>query len=366
MSTKTNTLLILILMILFTGCKKENTFTEKVDAIIAKDFKADEPGGAFVILKNDNIVYSNAFGVEDTNTKKPITSSSLFNLGSISKTFVANGILILQNEGKLKLTDSLIKYFPAFKNQEIAKQVTIKHLLTHTSGLLDNRRDLLDSVYLLTAKDEENFAPLLQNDSLVFESGSQYQYSNPAYNALALIIEKVSGQKWQAFIAERILIPSGMATSTITDGPHPASGVTHGYIKISGAFTEKDYGEEPTFAASGNGGVWSSVDELIKYEKAIRDNTFLDQETINKSRTIQEFPNWNSSSPPFIGLSWFIGNTDSLKTVYHTGSQGGFLCDYFTIPEKGIVYIALCNTPKDLNAYREKLVALLRENNWLD
>ena len=361
-----NLLPTLFALTLFAGCKKEITFSEKIDSIIAKDFKANEPGGAFILIKNDSIVYSNFFGVEDMVTKKPITSASLFNLGSISKTFVANGILILNNEGKLKLTDSLIKYFPSFKNQEIGKQVTIKHLLTHTSGLPDNRRALLDSIYLLTAKDEENFAPILQNDSLLFEAGSQYEYSNPAYNALALIIEKVSGQKWQSFIAERILIPSGMATSTITDGPHPAYGVTHSYLKLNGTFSEKDYGEEPTFAASGNGGVWSSIDELVLYEKAIQNNTFLNKVTIDKSRTIQEFPNWKSSTPPFIGYSWFIENTDSLKAVYHTGSQGGFLCDYYTIPEKRIIYIALCNTPKPLPDYREKILALLKENNWLD
>lgn len=365
MTTKA-TLFIIVSILFLLGCKNEITFSEKIDAIIANDFKADEPGGSFIIIKNDRIVYSNSFGVEDIVTKKPITSASLFNLGSISKTFVANGILILNKEGKLNLSDSLIKYFPAFKNQEIGKQVTIKHLLTHTSGLPDNRRDLLDSIYLLTAKDEENFAPLLQNDSLLFDAGSQYEYSNPAYNALALIIEKVSGQKWQAFIAESILKPAGMATSTITDGPHPSSGVTHGYLKINGTFSEKDYGEEPTFAASGNGGVWSSIDELIKYEVAIQHNTFMDQETITKSRTIQEFSNWNSATPPFIGYSWFVENTHSLKAVYHTGSQGGFLCDYYTVPEKGIVYIALCNTPKPLPEYRTKVVALLKDNNWLD
>lgn len=356
-----------LLSINLISCNKETTFTEKVDSIVAQDFNTDEPGGAFAILKNDSIVYAKAFGIEDIDTKKPITSTSLFNLGSISKTFVANGILILNNENKFKLTDSLIKYFPSFKNPEIGRQVTIKHLLTHTSGLRDNRRDLLDSAYLLTAKDEENFAPILQNDSLLFEAGSHYEYSNPAYNALALIIEKVSGQKWQTFITERILMPSGMIASTITDGPHPASGVTHGYLKINGVFSEKDYGEEPTFAASGNGGVWSSVDELIKYTKAIQNNTFLDKETINTSRTIQKFPNWKSAEAPFIGYSWFIEKQGADATaIYHTGSQGGFLCDYYTIPEKGIVYIALCNTPKALPEYREKIITLLKENNWLD
>ncbi|MEI9912726.1 MAG: serine hydrolase domain-containing protein [Bacteroidota bacterium] len=89
-----------------------------------------------------------------------------------------------------------------------------------------------------------------------FEPGTKYKYSNPAFNGLALIIEKVTGKKWQDYINDLIFKPAGMKTSTITDGPHPQHGVAHAYIeKKGGGFEELDYGEEPTFAAAGNGGV---------------------------------------------------------------------------------------------------------------
>jgi CubicO group peptidase (beta-lactamase class C family) len=289
----------------------------------------------------------------------------LFNLGSISKTFVSNAILMLQEQGKLSVEDPLIKYFPGFKNKTIAQKVKIEHLLTHTSGLPDNRQVRKDTVFYLTAKDEENWYPVTQTDTLIFEPGSRFEYSNPAFNGLALIVEKVSGMKWQKFIEENILKPSGMTTSTITDGPHPESGVSHAYVKNDGRWIEDDYGEEPTFAASGNGGVWSSVEELAKYELAIRNSIFLKEETIKDSRTVKSHENWSYTSMPFIGWSWFIDRTsDGLETVGHTGDQGGFLCNYVSIPEKKIFFVILCNTPGDVTGFSEQIIEWLREEHW--
>ncbi len=155
-----------------------------------------------------------------------------------------------------------------------------------------------------------------------------------------------------------------MKTSLITDGAFPEKGVSHAYIKIHGQFLEKDYGEEPTFAAAGNGGVWSSVEELANYEEAIRSSKFLETATVTRSRTITNYPNWKDSHPPFIGFSWFISFTeDSLKVVSHTGSQGGFSSDFVSIPEKEITYIILSNKPLPILEIRKKVMTILKRNH---
>lgn len=329
--------------------KKDQTDFSKLDAWFASQYAEDEPGGAVMVVKGDDVIFSGAWGLADLNTREKVTLKTLFNLGSVSKTFVANAILQLRNEGKLSLEDSLIKYFPDFINKSIGEKVKIKNLLTHTSGLPDIRFPYRDSVYYLTALDAENWAPILKTDSLSFEPGTSFEYSNPAFNALALIIEKVSGTKWQTYIKERILDPSEMLSSTITDGAHPESGVAHGYIFSTGKWIEKDYMEEPTFAASGNGGVWSSVEELVKYEMAIRNHIFLDSLTIAESRTIQKFNNWRGATPEFIGWSWFITkNKSGLTQIGHTGSQGGFRANYVTMPEKDWLVVILSGAPRDL------------------
>jgi len=346
-------------VIIIVGCTEKNaTSAQAFDSIFDSVFRADEPGGAVLIAKDGKIVYEKGFGVEDIKTKKAIDSKTLFNVGSISKTFVAFGILQLAKENKLSLDDDIYKYFPDFKDSSIAKKVKIHHLLTHTSGLPDIRKVQEDSAFYLTAKDEENWEPIKKANAFEFEPGERFNYSNPAFNALALIIEKVSGQKWQEYIQKNIMKPAGMESSTITDGPHPQSGVSHGYLFDGINYFEKDYGEEPTFAASGNGGVWSSVDELWKYEQAIQKNIFLDSSWTNRSRTVLNFSNWKDSTPPFIGLCWFITKTGNENMIGHTGSQGGFRADYVWIPEKKIFYVILCNTPKQLNEIRNKVLSV--------
>ncbi|HUH27575.1 serine hydrolase domain-containing protein [Gelidibacter sp.] len=349
-----------------TPVQTDTIGTSELDAYFSKKMPADEPGGAILIMKGDSIVFSKGYGLADLALNTKIDANTLFNIGSISKTFVANAILMLQDEGKLSVEDNMTLYFPDFKNKEIAEKVKIKHLITHTSGLQDTRETKTDSLFYLTAKDVENWYPTTQAQNLNFEPGTRYDYSNPAYNALALIIEKVSGMKWQKYIADNIFKPSGMKTSTITDGPHPETGVSHGYIKNNGNWLEKDYGEEPTFAAAGNGGVWSSVNELAKYELALQEHKFISASILEDSRTIKPWPNWQDATPPFIGWSWFIDQTtDGFKTVGHTGSQGGFLCNYVTVPEKEITFIILCNTPRDVDGFSDFISEWLIQNNWL-
>ena len=332
----------------------------KLDAYFTNCYPDNEPGGSVLVKAGNKILISKGYGVSDIVTNERVTSKTLFNLGSISKTFVANSILILQSEGKLSVDDELLKYFPEFQIKEIARSVKIKHLLTHTSGLPDIRFPLKDSVFYLTAKDQENWNPIMRANRLNFEPGSNFEYSNPAFNALALIIEKTSGQKWQSYVSQKIFIPSGMRFSTITDGPHPERGVAHAYLKSGNDWIEKDYGEEPTFAAAGNGGVWSSVEELEMYYNALIDNKLFSKAIQDDASTVKKFSNWNGKQPPSIGWSWFIGETkDGYKTVGHTGSQGGFRANYLTVPEREWLIIILSATPRNLEEQTNRILAYL-------
>jgi len=357
--------LFLPFILLFTTalyCFAQPGISTRLDSVFNIQFKKDRPGGAVLIAKNGKIIYEKGFGIEDIQTKRIITPQSLFNVGSISKTFVAYGILKLAQEGKLSLEDNLAKYFSGFKNQAIAEQVKIFHLLTHTSGLPDNRPVEKDSIFYLTAKDAENWAPIMQNDTLRFQPGEYWEYSNPAFNGLALIIEMITGEKWQRYISNLIYKPAGMKLSTITDGPHPEKGVTHGYIKtLTGQYIERDYGEEPTFCAAGNGGIWSSVEELWKYEQAIQKHLFLDSGWVAKSRTIYPLQNREDSTKFFMGLSWFIHGDRKDKFIGHTGSQGGFISDYVWLPGRNIFYVLLCNTPKPIGEIRKTVMDILEE-----
>ena len=362
--------------LLFTSCSNTETNTtleEELEALFTNEFSTNEPGGSVLVKKGSEVVFLKSYGVADVNTQEKITENTIFNTGSISKTFVANGILILEEENLLSIEDSISMYFNDFDDVAIANRIKIKHLLSHTSGLPDVRKVSENEAFYLTAKDLENFEPLKRVTSLNFEPGEKFEYSNPAYNGLALIIEKVTGEKWQSFIEERIFQPSGMEDSRITDGPYPENRVAHAYVAVGESYKEDDYGEYPTFAASGNGGVWSSVLDLAKYEDAIREFTFLSKESVDKSRKVFQYSNWHDTIPPNIGSSWFIldknkqKNDSGVKIIYHTGSQGGFRAFYVSIPEKDLLYIALFNRPvKGLTDFRLKGIELFKKYNWLE
>jgi CubicO group peptidase (beta-lactamase class C family) len=358
----------LAILAIVAGCASppaQKTLQQRFDSLSAQYLQTDGPGGAVLIAVGDSVLFAKGYGVSDLVTKEPITTKTLFNLGSISKTFVSNTILMLDMEGKLSIDDSLLRYFPDFKNRAIASKVRIRHLLTHTSGLPDNRQVGRDTVFYLTADDAQNWYPVTQASELIFEPGSRYEYSNPAYNGLALIIGQVTGKKWQDVVAERIFGPSSMRTSTITDGSHPASGVAHGYIRASNAWKEDDFGEEPTFCAAGNGGVWSSAEELFNYERAIRFSQFSSAEALEDARRIKTFSNWSSSTPPFIGWSWFIDNVSyGVESVGHTGTQGGFYCNYVTVPDREVFVVILANFPFEREDMTAGVMELLRKEDW--
>ena len=359
---------ILAVIALMGGCgeRMKSTLETKLDSLGLAYLQTDGPGGAMLVAVGDSILFAKGYGLADLQSNEAITTTTLFNLGSISKTFVSNTILMLDLEQKLSVDDSLAKFFPGFRNKEISRKVKIKHLLTHTSGLPDNRNVNGDTVFYLTADDAQNWQPITQADALHFEPGSRYEYSNPAYNGLALIIEQVTGKKWQAVVGERIFGPAGMRTSTITDGAHPQSGVAHGYITANGNWREDDYGEEPTFCAAGNGGVWSSVEELFDYERAMRYTQFSTQEVLDDARTIKTFSNWSSNDAPFIGWSWFIDEKSyGVKTVGHTGTQGGFYCNYVTVPDLEVVLIILANFPFEREKMTDEVMKLLKREGWV-
>ncbi|GAB0156413.1 hypothetical protein CHRYSEOSP005_16780 [Chryseobacterium sp. Alg-005] len=350
------------------GQSRDELLKTKLDSAFSDIFRDNEPGGSIFIQQGEKVLYEKSYGLADLQTKEKFTSKTVSNIGSITKTFVAYGVLILQDRKMLSVEDNLFKFFPDFKNKSIASKVQLRHLLTHTSGLPDSRGVEKDSVFYLTAKDEENFRPLKLTDSLDFEPGSKWEYSNPAYNGLALVIEKVSKTKWQRFISKNIFKPSGMKNSKITNGKYPHKNVAHGYIFKDNTYHECDYGEYPTFTAAGNGGVWSSVEDLRKYIKAIQECKITNCNIIESSQTTQTPENWKKENPMFHSGVWFVHKgfyaeqktEESVNVIEHSGDQGGFKSHLIMIPEKNISIIWLTNNNKFITGPVRRILLQLK------
>ncbi len=179
-----------------------------VDNIVVKSLPIDGPGGSLLIMRNGKIEYEKAYGFADVENKIPNTVSTVFQIGSVSKEMTAAAILMLVEQGKLSLDDTLTKFIPDFI--EPANKVTIKNLLIHNSGI-PNYTEIQDPPFSWESKNSlEDIINLIKNRNFEFQPGEKFKYDNSGYAILAYIIEKVSGLSFSQFMKQNIFLPLGM------------------------------------------------------------------------------------------------------------------------------------------------------------
>lgn len=368
---KKTILFLLIFTAMLVSCK-ENPYKEetaKLDQLCTALFPADEPGAAVLVMKDDQILFDKGYGIADIEAKAPIDGNTFFNIASVSKQFTAVAILQLAEAGKLSLEDPVSQYFPEFK-ADFWKDIQIKHLLAHSSGVPDARGGIPRE---LKIKGDEKLAMsyLPELDHLNFAPGTAYEYINPTFVMCGAIVEKVTGQPFVDYVAEHIFRPAGMEKTLYFDPQHQdlIPNMAHGYEyadvedmpeeRTAGSspanepknWYEYDYGEETFFATRPDGGIYSSTHEFAQWEKALRANTVLSE----ASRVDAQSPHTFASDSPWsdyqnrpntwYGYGWFIEpKTDTTKEViYHTGDNGGFKILAARYPEDNALVLVFAN-----------------------
>mgnify|MGYP001546062255 CR=1 FL=1 len=198
---------------LFTNAIAQKNYAPLFNTYMQKQVAENDFNGNVLVAKNGKIIFQKSFGYADFDTKRLLNDSSVFELASVSKQFTAMGILLLVEKGKIKLSDSLRKFFPQLPYHNI----TIRNMLTHTSGLpaYDNEMALKwDHKKIAFNKDVINFLAK-EKPPIRFQPGKKWEYSNTAFVLLASIIEKVSGQSFKNYMAENIFTPLGMTHSRV-------------------------------------------------------------------------------------------------------------------------------------------------------
>ena len=321
-----------------------------------------------LVLEGDNVLFEKGYGLADLGSKARIDGNTSFNIASVSKQFTATAILQLAEKEKLKLTDPVAIFFPEFRSG-IWKEVRIKELLSHSSGVPDERGYL--SKEMKIAGDEDLAIEYMKDlDHLHFSPGSAYEYINPTYVLLGKIVEKVSGVPFTEYVNEHIFKPSGMDRTVYFDRDHQdlIPFMAHGYeyddvsdmpeerVAASNTTKEKewyeyDFGEETFFATRPDGGIYTSVREFVKWEKALRDNTLLSPEMTSEAMSPHTKVNgspwsdYQNRPNTWYGYGWFIepATENSLEKVYHTGDNGGFKILAARYPEKNTLILIFAN-----------------------
>ncbi len=303
-----------------------------VDALFTAYSAPGAPGASVIVIRDGKPIYKHAYGLADVEAHVAATSLTNYRLASVTKQFTAMAIMILAERKRLSFDDPITKFLP------YGKDITIRHLLTHTSGLRAYE-ELIPPGRTTQLKDIDVLDLLKGQTSTYFAPGSEWRYSNTGYAFLALIVEKASGMGFAEFLKKNIFEPLGMnATVAFEEGISTVRNRAYGYTERAGGFERTD--QSLTSAVLGDGGIYSSVEDLFQWDQALYTSRLVRQSTLQQAFTPAVL---TSGKKTTYGFGWEIGECRGTRTVRHSGDTMGFRTHIMRIPDKRFSVIVLIN-----------------------
>lgn len=320
------------------------TLEQRIDALVTTQYPSDEPGATVLVARDGEVLYRKAFGMASLELEVPMRPENVFQIGSITKQFTAVAILMLEEQGKLAVTDKLSKYISDYPKGD---QVTIHQLLNHTSGIKSYTGVPSFMEMVRTDMKPLELIGKFKDIDYDFEPGTAWSYNNSAYIILGYIIEEVSGMTYEDFVEQKIFKAIGMKHSvygSLSDLiPHRASG----YQPQGDGFKNADYLSLTLPYAAGS--IMSTVDDLLLWEQAIHKNTLISAASKKKAFTPGQLNNGETLD---YGYGWFVGKIQGSATIEHGGGIFGYTTMGVYLPNEDIYVIVLTNrngvSPTDL------------------
>ena len=290
------------------------------------------PGASLLVVRNGKPVVRKSWGLADLESKTPATPKTNYRLASVTKQFTAASILLLVQDGKLRLDDRIRTWLPSLP--DATDDITIRQVLTHTSGLIDYE-DVMAPGTTVQVHDADVLRLLQTQDSTYFKPGTKYAYSNSGYALLSLIVSRVSGRTFATFLHDRIFAPLKMNHSVaFEDGVSTVTDRAFGYTLRNGAWARKD--QSSTSAVLGDGGIYSSIDDLAKWDAALYDSRLLNDEL----RQLAFTPHTGTNTADVkYGFGWRITG----ETLWHSGETTGFRNVIVRYPGRNLTVVILTN-----------------------
>ncbi|MCD2259199.1 serine hydrolase domain-containing protein [Psychroserpens luteolus] len=291
--------------------------------------------GSVLVAHKGKVITSGGYGFADKSANTKNKSTTVFDIGSITKQFTAAGILKLEEQGKLSVNDKITNYF---KNVPISKEnITLHHLLTHSSGL----PPAIGHDYHIISKPD--FIDKSLSSDLLFTVGTGYEYSNVGYTLLAMVIEEVSGQSYENFLYDHLWNPSQMEQTGYIRPKFDQSNVAVGY-RDSGKWGKPNekWDDGISWHLKGNGGILSTVEDMYKWHQALLGNTILSQ--ASKSKMYTKHIEEGQGAQSHYGYGWAIFPTPrNTELIAHNGGNGIFFADFWRYLDEDITIIMMTN-----------------------
>ena len=342
---------------------------QQLAAIFAPLVSRHEPGLAVLVRLNGKTVFKRGYGSRDLRAGAPINARSNFRLASCSKQFTAMAVLLLVHDGKLRLEDTLADVFPEFP--AYGRAITLRNLLNHTSGLAAYE-DLMDKTYagkswqeIPQISDAGVLEMMEQQTATKFPPGTAWEYSNSGYCVLAEVVEKTSGTGFAEFLRRRIFVPLKMQDTVAYEfGKSQVKSRAYGYTKDAGIWLETD--QSPTSATLGDGGIYTSLDDLSKWDDALRQHTLLSEAAMRPALAPVELPEGTRASsenagraPVEYGFGWFLDPYRDHARMWHAGESIGFRTVIERFSDDALTIVILTNrTDLDPSALALKVADL--------
>lgn len=298
----------------------------EVDAAVLKQMHEQRiPGVGLAVVLDGKVVKAKGYGLANVELGTPVSTETIFEGGSITKQFVAAAIMQLAEDGKVQLDDSITKYFP--ETPPALKAVTIRHLLTHTSGVPDVSDGTAETNGVPGVVDfhreytETELASAYLHQRLQSQPGTKWSYCNACYDLLGFLIHRVTGKSYAEYLRQRIFQPAGMTTARPFSYASIIPNRANGYTRVAGELQNEARWWSQSIKAGAAGGLWMSVLDLAKWDAALHSGRILKRDSLETLWT--PVPLDDGSTYPG-GMGWFIANVRGKRVVFHTNGGPGF------------------------------------------
>jgi len=301
------------------------------------------PGAAIGVYRRGQILLAKGYGLADIELNVPVKPETIFQSGSLGKQFVSAVVMMLVEEGKVGLDDSIVKYFP--NAPATWKPILIKNLLSHTSGLAeyesDERTGPKGPFYMRLDFTEDELLEKTEALPIEFQPGEKWDYRNTNYMLLGIMIHKVSGKFYADYLADRIFKPLGMTSTRLISDADIIPNRSSGY-ELHDEKLQNQGWVSPTFNSTADGTLYFNVLDLAKWDEALYGTSLLKQSSLDRIWTV--FPlNDGKPNPANYGFAWEMNTLNGHKVIEHAGAWQGFTCNISRYVDDNLTVVVLTN-----------------------
>ncbi|HSE20860.1 MAG TPA: serine hydrolase domain-containing protein [Pyrinomonadaceae bacterium] len=304
-----------LLLLLSITCFAQDGVSTKVDDYIRREMQSQQiPGLALAVIKDGQIVIAKGYGLANVEHQVPVKPETIFQSGSTGKQFTATAVMMLVEEGKLNLEDKITKYFA--DGPEAWRNITVRHLLTHTSGMTDYPTDF----DLRRDYTEDELYQRIKAIPLAFQPGDKWSYSNLAYVMLGILIHKVSGKFYGDFLHERVFKPLQMTTARIISEADVIPNRAAGYRLDNGQLKNQGW-VSPSLNTTADGALYLTIYDMAKWDAALYTEKLLKKSSLDQMWTPVKL---NDGKTHPYGFGWSLADVRGHRLIEHGGAWQGF------------------------------------------